>query len=121
MATQIGDDEVLEQRYPANAQDPMELMADVTWSEVERAVDTAREVLHTMEQRSLNRQLRGGLPGPWSADLECPSTMRAWFLAAAATYTSGSASPSATRKERPAALAWTDFPFFLGRPSPTSE
>jgi len=27
MATQIGDDEVLEQRYPANAQDPMELMA----------------------------------------------------------------------------------------------
>ncbi len=41
----------VEQRYPANAQDPMELTADVTWSEVAGAVDTAREVLRAVEER----------------------------------------------------------------------
>ena len=41
----------VEQRYPASAQDPMELTADVTWSEVDGAVDTAREVLRAVEDR----------------------------------------------------------------------
>jgi len=53
----------VEQRYPANAQDPMELTSDVTWSEAERAVDTAREVLQAVAERAIEPTAPARPPG----------------------------------------------------------
>ena len=53
----------VEQRYLANSQDPMELTADVTWSEVAGAVDTAREVLRAVEERVVEPTTPAWAPG----------------------------------------------------------